>query len=33
MKASTGLIKQIGGVVLLLVGGYLMYEYFTTWAL
>jgi cytochrome c biogenesis protein CcdA len=33
MKASTGQIKKVGGVVLLLVGAYLMYEYFTTWAL
>jgi cytochrome c-type biogenesis protein len=31
MKASTGVIKKVGGSVLILVGVYLVYEYFTTW--
>jgi cytochrome c biogenesis protein CcdA len=32
MRASTGLIKKIGGAVLLVVGLYLVYEYITVWA-
>ena len=31
MRASTGMIKKVGGSVLILVGAYLVYEYFTTW--
>jgi cytochrome c-type biogenesis protein len=32
MRASTGMIKKIGGAVLLIVGLYLVYEYITVWA-
>jgi len=32
MRASTGLIKKIGGAVLTIVGLYLVYQYITVWA-
>ena len=32
MRASTGLIKKIGGAVLSIVGLYLVYQYVTVWA-
>ena len=32
MRASTGLIKKIGGAVLTIVGLYLVYQYVTVWA-
>ena len=32
MRASTGLIKKIGGAVLSVVGLYLVYQYITVWA-
>ena len=32
MRASTGMIKKIGGAVLFIVGIYLVYEYITVWA-
>jgi hypothetical protein len=32
MRASTGLIKKIGGAVLAIVGLYLVYQYVTVWA-
>ena len=32
MRASTGMIKKIGGAVLTIVGLYLVYQYVTVWA-
>ncbi len=32
MRASTGMIKKVGGAVLFIVGIYLVYEYITVWA-
>tara|TARA_Y100000766_G_scaffold273401_1_gene274259 strand:- start:221 stop:895 length:675 start_codon:yes stop_codon:yes gene_type:complete len=32
MRASTGLIKKIGGAILTIVGLYLVYQYVTVWA-
>jgi len=31
MRASTGVIKKTGGGIMLLVGVYLVWEYFTVW--
>jgi hypothetical protein len=31
MRASTAMIKKTGGGIMLLVGVYLVWEYFTTW--